>query len=199
MKEIILNKKSYISFVVLNLLFVLFIYMTTFYVINELSSLYRRVKDMDNNYVYISNVNVDYYYSIDDINNSYKYDICYKEDGKTIYGALIIRKKLSDFIQLTKNFCKFHISTLGFENYGKEIKKILQQEFDCDFIKFQAKDPKIGKKKFLKNLELNIKDTLIFDDNPNIWIKDNKNVIISKKFIDKDNFLRMVKHKFAEL
>ena len=144
------------------------------------------VFDLDETCIYSFMINPEKYKQFKNKNNQFYKLMSFSKDGKKIYGALIIRKKLSDFIQFTKDFCKFHISTLGFENYGKEIKKILQQEFDCDFIKFQAKDSKIGKKKFLKNLELNIKDTLIFDDNPNMWIKDNINVIISKKFIDKD-------------
>ena len=113
MKEIIMNKKSYISFVVLNILFVLFIYMTTFYVINELSSLYRRVRDMDNNYVYVSNVNIDSFYSIGDLNNAYKYDISYTEDGKTILYMNSNASKYGIIYPYNGGgFCKIDLSNL---------------------------------------------------------------------------------------
>ena len=108
-------------------------------------------------------------------------------NGKTVYFCLIIREGLREFINYTKQFCNFHINTLGISSYGETIKDILENELGIKFIKFKArKDREI--KKYLENLELEKKNSVIFDDQPSVWIKDELNVIISKRFIEKDFF-----------
>ena len=109
-----------------------------------------------------------------------------KNENKKMLNYLIIRKKLNNFIDFAKDFCNFHISTLGVKSYGNAVKEILEEEYGCKFNKFQAKDKKNDNKKFLKHLDLDKKNTLIFDDNPHFWIEDFYNVIISKKFVDQE-------------
>ena len=106
--------------------------------------------------------------------------------GKNLFYSLVIRKGLLDFIHFTKQFCNYYISTLAFDTYGKIIKNILEKKLGCKFINFQAKDNKFGNKKYLDSLGINNNDTLILDDSPSVWDKENANVIFSKKFVDKD-------------
>ena len=115
--------------------------------------------------------------------------------GKIVLYGILIRKGLKEFIEFTKNFCNFYINTHGLENYGMEIKKLLENQFQIKFSGFQARKvegEKIIKSKFLKDLSLESKNAIIFDDKPMVWTKDNANVIISKLFTDREinyNFL----------
>ena len=102
---------------------------------------------------------------------------------KTIYICLIVRKGLLEFFNFSKNFCKFYISTLGVEAYGEKIKKILEKSMGINFVLFKARE-KGKNNKLLEDLNLDKKNTLIFDDSPLVWTKTFFNVIISKKFND---------------
>ena len=113
----------------------------------------------------------------------------FKFNGKSLFSGLIIRNGLSEFLEFTKSFCNFYINTLGCESYGKEIMKILEKNMNIKFIDFKGRDDKeksVKEKKYLKDLNLNNTNTIIFDDKPSVWVKDNLNVILSKKFTDKD-------------
>ena len=113
----------------------------------------------------------------------------FKFSGKSLFSGLLIRNGLSEFLEFTKSFCNFYINTLGCESYGKEIMKILEKNMNIKFINFKGRDDKeksVKEKKYLKDLNLNIENTIIFDHNPSVWVKDNLNVILSKKFTDKD-------------
>ena len=103
-----------------------------------------------------------------------------------MFFSLIIRNGLSDFFEFTKSFCNFHINILAAEPYVIEIKKILENKFGIKFQKFKGRKKEKENKKFLKDLNLDFKNTIIFDDNPGLWVKDYSNVIISKKFTDKE-------------
>ena len=94
-----------------------------------------------------------------------------------------------------KQFCNFHISTLAIESYGKEIQKILENDFNIKFNRFQARSKIIGNIKNLIDLNLDSKFTLIFDYKPEVWKKDYSNVIISKTFIDKEVINLFLKDK----
>ena len=113
----------------------------------------------------------------------------FKFSGKSLFSGLLIRNGLSEFLEFTKSFCNFYINTLGCESYGKEIMKILEKNMNIKFINFKGRDDKeksVKEKKYLKDLNLNIENTIIFDHKPSVWVKDNLNVILSKKFTDKD-------------
>ena len=75
--------------------------------------------------------------------------------------------------------CNFHISTLGAENYGREILNILSDYIQIKFINYKGR--------IYYYIE---KDkTIIFDDNIKVWDnnkKDYENVIISKFFFDEE-------------
>ena len=117
---------------------------------------------------------------------------------KIMIFAIIIRKGLKEFIEFSKDFCYFYINTLGLENYGMEIKKLLENQFNIKFKGFQARKfegQKVEKSKFLKDLSLESKNAIIFDDKPKVWTKDNANVIISKLFTDRQINLDFLKRK----
>ena len=108
-------------------------------------------------------------------------------NGKTVYFCLIIREGLREFINYAKQFCNFHINILGISSYGEAIKNILEKELSIKFIKFKGRKDR-ETKKYLGNLQLQRKNSVIFDDQPSVWVNDELNVIISKRFIDKDFF-----------
>ena len=105
--------------------------------------------------------------------------------GKILYFSMIIRRGLKEFINFSKPFCNFHISTLGAISYGEEIKRILEDYLGIKFLRFKGNNGRENKK-FLQDLGLNSKNSIIFDDQPSVWAKDNLNVILSKKFTDED-------------
>ena len=125
----------------------------------------------------------------------------FKYKNKHFYNCLIIRNGLFDFFTFAKQFCNFHISILAIESYGNEIKKILENDFNIKFNIFQTRSKVIGNKKNLTDLNLDSKSTLIFDDKPELWKRDYSNVIISKKFIDKEviNFFLKDKEKIKNI
>ena len=102
------------------------------------------------------------------------------------YSGLIFRNGLKEFFEFTKNFCNFYINTLGFENYGLEIKKGLENLFGIKFTGFKARKNEMSKVKNLYDLALESKNVVIFDDKPCVWVEDNANVIISKVFTDRE-------------
>ena len=115
---------------------------------------------------------------------------------KYAYCAFVIRKGLKEFLEYTGKFCNFYINTLGVEQYGRKIKEILETILKIQFKGFKGRTNNYEGKKFLYNLSLKQKDTIIFDDKPLVWAKDSGNVIISKFFIDKKliiNFLTNAK------
>lgn len=112
--------------------------------------------------------------------------IIFNYNKKTMLFCLEIRKGLLEFFKFVKPFCNFYISTLGIESYGAEIQLILENMMGIKFLKMKGRKDQKESKKLLKDLKLEIKNTVIFDDKPDVWIKDSLNVIISKKFIDRE-------------
>ena len=122
--------------------------------------------------------------------------IKFEHEQNYAYCAFIIRKGLKEFLEYTGKFCNFYINTLGVEQYGRKIKEILETILKIQFKGFKGRTNNYEGKKFLYNLSLKQKDTIIFDDKPLVWAKDSGNVIISKFFIDKKliiNFLTNAK------
>ena len=111
--------------------------------------------------------------------------IKFEHEGNIIITAFIIREGLQDFFDFTKNFCNFYVSTLGANIYGSKIKDILSNTFGINFLGFKGRI-KNEQTKYLKDLNLDSKNTVIFDDCPGVWIEDKQNVIISKHFTDRD-------------
>ena len=115
--------------------------------------------------------------------------ISFEFNNKVLYCMLIIRKGLKEFINYIKPLCNFHISTLGAENYGKEIAKILMEEFEINFERFKGRFYDYESTKKISDLYINKEKTIILDDNIKIWENengDNENVIISKFFFDEE-------------
>ena len=108
-----------------------------------------------------------------------------EHNGNYIYYAFIIRKGLEEFLNCTKKFCNFYINTLGMEQYGKKIKDKLEAIFKITFKGFKGRVNNSERNKFLYDLSLEQKNTIIFDDKPIVWTKDKGNIIISKFFVDK--------------
>ena len=112
--------------------------------------------------------------------------IIFNHNNKIIHDCVILRKGLYDFFQFSKSFCNFHINYLGIEIYLKEIMQILENSMKIKFLKYKERNDKDARYiKYLKDLNLDKNDTVIFDDNPCLWKEDHFNVIISKKFISK--------------
>ena len=120
-------------------------------------------------------------------------------NGNFIISALLIRKGLKEFFDFTKNFCNFYINTLGYENYGLEIKNILEKKFGVKFIGFKGRKNELLSKKNLYDLSLESKNAVIFDDKPIFWKREDKyNIIISKLFTDREIILDNLKRNNLE-
>ena len=122
----------------------------------------------------------------------------FRFNQRVILSVIILRKGLAEFLEFTKQFCNFYISTLGVESYGIEVKLILEKEMRIKFKDFKGRsEAEKSGKKLLKDLNLDPTKTLIFDDKIEVWAKDFFNVIVSKKFTDED-FLNFMNKKGYE-
>ena len=108
--------------------------------------------------------------------------------NKNLRSGLIIRKGLSEFLKYSNSFCNFYIRILGVESYGLQIMSILEKLNNIKFKKFIGRKNENERRKFIKDIDINLdkKKTLIFDDKPSLWVEDYLNVILSKKFSDKE-------------
>ena len=109
--------------------------------------------------------------------------------NKVLYNVLIIRKGIKEFINYVNPLCNFHISTLGAENYGNEIKEILKEYSGVEFIRYKGRLYENENIKNISDLYINREKTIIFDDNIKVWenkTKDHENVINTKFFFDEE-------------
>ena len=144
------------------------------------------VFDLDNTCVYSLFIHPKYLLVLEKRYPENDFKIIKLEYGRQIiYTAFVVRKGLKKFIEETQSFCDFYINTLGANIYGMKIKEILEEIFKIEFKGFKGRKNDSSNNKFLKDLSLEQKNTIIFDDKPIVWIRDNDNVIISKYFIDK--------------
>ena len=112
---------------------------------------------------------------------------CFLFQNNYLISGLIIRKGLLNFLEFSNTFCNFYISTLGVEEYGIQIMSILEKlNKNLKFQKFIGRKNENERRKFIKDINLDKKKTLIFDDKPSVWVDDYLNVILSKKFSDKE-------------
>ena len=98
------------------------------------------------------------------------------------------RPKLKEFLEGLSKFCNFYVCTLAKENYAKMIIYRIKNEFGIEI-----PDENIVATINVKGFELfngiEVNNTIIFDDTANVWIKELRHLIISKKFVsflDKD-------------
>ena len=124
--------------------------------------------------------------------------INFEHKGNNMIAVFTIRKGLKEFFDFTQSFCNFYVSTLGFEAYGSNIKEILQNKFDIIFLGFKGRKNLNEKNKYLYDLNLDKKNTVIFDDKPAVWKHDKENVIISKLFTDKEINYEILKRKYLQ-
>ena len=145
------------------------------------------VFDLDNTCVFSLPQNIN---NINNIKKKYSHKdfnlIRFQLKDRIMITIFILRKGLEDFFNFTKSFCNFYISTLGFESYGLKIKEILETKFKINFSGFKGRLYEKEKVKYLNDVKLDAKDTLIFDDKPVVWKRDLQNVIISKLFTDRE-------------
>ena len=116
----------------------------------------------------------------------------FEHENTYLFSNLIIRNGLKEFLEYIKDLANFHISTLSIRNYAEQITSLLEKI--CN-VKFEKMSSRIDTKKDRKYIrELNSKDkqkmtednTIIFDDSVYVWEKESFNVIVSKKFFDKE-------------
>ena len=107
-----------------------------------------------------------------------------------IISCLLIRKGLKEFVEYIKDLCNFHISTLSMPNYGREAASLLENSLGIKFDRFSARANEYKTKKYITDLKpdknFNPENVIIFDDSTSVWEKDCFNVIVSKKFYDKE-------------
>ena len=120
--------------------------------------------------------------------------LMFQFEKQYMFSAIIVRNGLKEFFASTKNYCNYYINTLGYESYGLEIKKFLENKFEIQFCGYKGRRKENEKSKSLSDLKLATKNTVIFDDKP-VWKKDNANVIISKIFTDREIILKELQRK----
>ena len=115
--------------------------------------------------------------------------ISFKFNNKVLYTALIIRKGLKEFLQYISPLCNFHISTLGAESYGNEVKDILGEYAGVEFIRYKGRIYINEVCKNISDLYINNENTVIFDDYIRVWENNNNDyeqVIPTKYFYDEE-------------
>ena len=115
--------------------------------------------------------------------------ISFKFNNKVLYTALIIRQGLKEFLQYVSPLCNFHISTLGAESYGNEVKEILAEYAGVEFIRYKGRMYSNEYCKNISDLYINKENTVIFDDYLRVWENlsyDHEQVINTKFFFDEE-------------
>ena len=115
--------------------------------------------------------------------------ISFKFNNIVLYTALIIRKGLKEFLQYISPLCNFHISTLGAESYGNEVKDILGEYAGVEFIRYKGRIYINEVCKNISDLYINNENTVIFDDYIRVWENNNNDyeqVIPIKYFYDEE-------------
>ena len=108
--------------------------------------------------------------------------ISFNYEDIVIYAILIIRKGFKEFIQYVDPLCTFHISTLGCENYGNEVRNILTEYSGVNFVRYKGRIGNNEYDKKINDLYLNRERTIIFDDNVNVWKDEDSEYVINSKF-----------------
>ena len=94
--------------------------------------------------------------------------LMFQFEKQYMFSAIIVRNGLKEFFASTKNYCNYYINTLGYESYGLEIKKFLENKFEIQFCGYKGRRKENEKSKSLSDLKLATKNTVIFDDKP-VW------------------------------
>ena len=124
--------------------------------------------------------------------------LSFEHEQKILFSSVIIRKGLKEFVDYVKDFCNFHVRTLGVKNYAEKIIQKLEQYLKIKFKYVKARELNNQTKKYLSEFntkKINNENTIIFDDSVTVWEKDLANVIPSKKFIDKECGIYSLKEK----
>jgi len=122
----------------------------------------------------------------------------FEYEQKRMFSSIVIRKGLKDFVNYVKDICNFHIRTHGAEPYALKIAEKLQKYLGIKFKIIKPRECNNTNNKLLSDLNdkrINSDNSIIFDDTVIIWKKDLANVIPSKKFIDKECGIYLIKEK----
>jgi len=158
--------------------------------------------DLDNTCIFsfVNNTNIEdaiYYTKRYPEKNIFILD--FEHEQKKMYSSIIIRKGLKEFIKFTKDFCNFHVRTLGVRNYAYKIVEKLEEYLGIQFKNVKAREcGNVQNKKCIdefRDKRINNETAIIFDDSVTVWEKDLGNVIPSKKFIDKECGVYSLKEK----
>lgn len=122
----------------------------------------------------------------------------FEYDKKRMYSSIVIRKGLKDFVNYIKDLSNFHVRTQGAEPYALTIVQKLQNYLGVKFKIIKTRECSNTNNKLLTDLNdkrINNDYSIIFDDTVGVWKRDLANVIPSKKFIDRECGLYLLKEK----
>jgi hypothetical protein len=122
----------------------------------------------------------------------------FEYDQKRMFSSIVIRKGLKDFVEYVKDICNFHVRTQGAEPYARTIVEKLQNYLGIRFKIMKPRECSNSNNKLLSDLNdkrITNENSIIFDDTVIVWKQDLANVIPSKKFIDKECGLYLIKEK----
>ena len=120
---------------------------------------------------------------------------------KRMYSSIIIRPGLKEFIEYVSPFCEFNVRTFGRKPYANKICELLEEKYGIKFKEIIARDAENNQCTLIKSLDefqdtnINANNSIIIDDSITVWEKDLYNVILSKKFFDKECGIKYLETK----
>ena len=104
-------------------------------------------------------------------------------------GICIFRPGLHEFFTKTKSFCNYYIYSMGHDEYAKHLSEKLQKTFNIKIICTYGRIETFERYKFLQKIGLNTSNTLIIDDQVEVWMTKNNGITNSNCLINSYKFL----------
>ena len=104
-------------------------------------------------------------------------------------GICIFRPGLREFFTKTKSFCNYYIYSMGRDEYAKHLSEKLQETFNIDIVCTYGRIETFERQKFLQKIGLNTSNTLIIDDQVEVWMTENNGITNASCLINSYKFL----------
>ena len=119
-------------------------------------------------------------------------NLCHFEitiEQRPFKGICVFRPGLRDFFAKTKSFCNYYIYSMGLDEYAKHLSIKLQRTFNINIICTYGRINTFERSKFLQKIGLTTSNTLIIDDQVEVWNTDNNGVPNANCLINSYKFL----------
>ena len=119
-------------------------------------------------------------------------NICHFEitiEQRPFKGICVFRPGLREFFAKTKSFCNYYIYSMGLDEYAKHLSIKLQRTFNINIICTYGRIETFERSKFLQKIGLTTSNTLIIDDQVEVWNTDNNGIPNANCLINSYKFL----------